>query len=111
MLSTRNKAALEAGECGAHGRAPADSGLRASLAAVARAGAGIALDADRDSRRVLELPGPDILGELRPALERVLAETGFERTTARIAASIASLPPVDEAPSELAELAARGRRG
>jgi UDP:flavonoid glycosyltransferase YjiC (YdhE family) len=81
-----------------------------NAAAVARAGAGIALDADRDSRRVLELPGPEILGELRPALERVLAEPGFERNAARIAASIASLPPVDEAPSELAEVAARGWR-
>jgi UDP:flavonoid glycosyltransferase YjiC (YdhE family) len=81
-----------------------------NAAAVAGAGAGIALDADRDSRRVLELPGPDLLGELRPALERVLAEPGFERNAARIAASIASLPPVDKAPSELAEVAAGGQR-
>jgi UDP:flavonoid glycosyltransferase YjiC (YdhE family) len=82
-----------------------------NAAAVARAGAGIALDADGDSRRVLELPGPDVLGELRPALQRVLSEPEFERDAARIAASIASLPPVDDAPSELAEVASHGGRG
>jgi UDP:flavonoid glycosyltransferase YjiC (YdhE family) len=76
-----------------------------NAAAVARAGAGIALDAERGARTVLELPGPDTLADLRPAVERVLAEPAFESDAVRVAASIEALPPVDEAPAVLAELA------
>jgi UDP:flavonoid glycosyltransferase YjiC (YdhE family) len=77
-----------------------------NAAAVARAGAGIALEAERHSRRVLELPGAETMTQLRPALERVLTEPDFKREAARVAASIEALPPVDEAPAALAELRA-----
>jgi UDP:flavonoid glycosyltransferase YjiC (YdhE family) len=75
-----------------------------NAAAVARAGAGIALDAERQSRAVLELPGAETMTQLRPALERVLTDPDFKRNAAPVAASIEALPPVDEAPAALAEL-------
>jgi UDP:flavonoid glycosyltransferase YjiC (YdhE family) len=79
----------------------------ANAAAVARAGAGVALDSERHSRRVLDLPHPDTLSKLRSALERVLGEPGFAREAERVAASIATLPPVAEAPRALEEVAER----
>jgi UDP:flavonoid glycosyltransferase YjiC (YdhE family) len=78
----------------------------ANAEAVARAGAGLALDAERRTRRVLDLPSPQTLAQLRPALERVLDETAFEREAARVAESIRALPPVDEAPAAVERLAA-----
>ena len=77
----------------------------ANADAVARTGAGLALDSERRSRRVLDLPNPGTVSELRPALERVLGEASFAREAERIAASIAALPPVDEAPAALAAVA------
>jgi UDP:flavonoid glycosyltransferase YjiC (YdhE family) len=71
---------------------------------VARAGAGLALDAERRSRRVLALPGPETLAQLRPAVERVLGEPSFQRAAQRVAESIRALPPVDEAPAALERL-------
>ena len=46
----------------------------ANAAAVERAGAGVALDADRSSRRVLARPGPEVIDGLGPAVQRILAE-------------------------------------
>jgi UDP:flavonoid glycosyltransferase YjiC (YdhE family) len=77
----------------------------ANAEAVARSGAGLALDAERHSRRVLDLPRPDTLAQLRPAVERVVAEPGFERAAQRVAASIDALAPVDEAPAVLEQIA------
>ncbi len=71
-----------------------------------QAAAGLALDAERRSRRVLALPHPDTLAQLRPALERVLGEPSFERGAGRLAESIRALAPVEEAPAALEELAA-----
>lgn len=82
----------------------------ANAEAVARSGAGLALDAERASRRVLDLPGPETVGRLRGAVERVLAEPAFEREARRVAASIRALPAVDAAPVELAALAANPPR-
>jgi UDP:flavonoid glycosyltransferase YjiC (YdhE family) len=74
----------------------------ANADAVARTGAGLALASERRSRRVLDLPNPGTVSELRPAVERVLGEASFAREAQRIAASIAALPPVDDAPAALA---------
>ena len=78
-----------------------------NAAAVARVGAGIALDAERH-RRVLGFPGPETLERLRPALELVLSQPSYRRKACRIAASIEALPPVGEAPAALEEVAAHG---
>jgi UDP:flavonoid glycosyltransferase YjiC (YdhE family) len=77
----------------------------ANAEAVARSGAGLALDAERHSRRVLDLPGPETIAQVRPALERVLDEREFKRAAERVAASIRALPPVEAAPEALEELA------
>jgi UDP:flavonoid glycosyltransferase YjiC (YdhE family) len=78
----------------------------ANADAVARAGAGLALDAERRSRRVLALPEPETLARLRPAVERVLGERSFQRDAQRVAESIRALPPVEEAPAALELLVA-----
>jgi UDP:flavonoid glycosyltransferase YjiC (YdhE family) len=77
----------------------------ANAEAVADAGAGLALDSERRSRRVLDLPKPETLRALRPAVERVLSESRFARRAERVAASIAALPPVEEAPRALERVA------
>jgi UDP:flavonoid glycosyltransferase YjiC (YdhE family) len=76
----------------------------ANAQAVARVGAGLALDAERETRRSLELPRPETLAQLRPAVERVPGEPTFKRAAERVAASIRALPPVSAAPAALAEL-------
>jgi hypothetical protein len=87
-----------------HLLALAPIGHACNVEAVARCGAGLALDAERASRRVLELPRTATIAELRPALERALSEPPFKREAKRIAASVRALPPVDRAPAALAEL-------
>ena len=77
----------------------------ANAAAVERAGAGVALDADRSSRRVLARPGPEVLDGLGPAVQRVLAEP--PREAERIAAAMRALPAADAALDELAAMSAR----
>ena len=79
----------------------------ANAAAVAAAGAGIALDDERPSRRVLDLPAASTLAELRPAVARVLGDPSFEQAAGRIAAAMGALPPVDAAVDVLGGLAAR----
>ena len=75
----------------------------ANAAAVERAGAGVALNADRGSRRVLAHPGPDVISGLGPAVERVLSEPPTEAQ--RIAAAMRALPPAEAALDVLAALA------
>ncbi len=75
----------------------------ANADAIARVGAGIALDADRDTRRVLELPGPGALDELRPAVQRLLDDASYGREAARIAGAARSLPQIDAAAEFLAD--------
>lgn len=74
----------------------------ANAAAVERAGAGIALDAERSSRRVLARPGPEVLDALRPAVQRVLGEASYRREAERIAAAMRALPSADAALEVLA---------
>jgi UDP:flavonoid glycosyltransferase YjiC (YdhE family) len=69
----------------------------ANAAAVARAGAGIALDAERATRRVVALPNAATLARLRPAVERVLGEPSHRREAQRIGAAARALAPVDAA--------------
>jgi UDP:flavonoid glycosyltransferase YjiC (YdhE family) len=80
----------------------------ANADAVARAGAGLALDAERESKRVLDLPAPETLAGLRGAVDRVLGEPAFARDAQRVADCIRALAPVAEAPAALAALAASG---
>lgn len=79
----------------------------ANARAVARVGAGLALDSERETRRAHSLPGPETVAQLRPAVERVLHEPIFKRAAERVARSIRALPPLDTAPAALAELAMR----
>jgi len=74
----------------------------ANAAAVARAGAGIALDAERATRRVLALPSDETFAALRPAVARVLGDDAFTAGAGRIAAATRGLAPVDAAVDVLA---------
>jgi UDP:flavonoid glycosyltransferase YjiC (YdhE family) len=75
----------------------------ANAAAVERAGAGVALDAER-GRRVLAPPGPEVLDGLGPAVRCVLTDASHRRTAERIAAEMRALPPADAAIDVLAAL-------
>lgn len=76
----------------------------ANAAAVAAAGAGIALDAEGATRNVLGLPSAATVGELGPAVRRVLDNPSFRAGAVRIAGAMAALPPVDAAVGTLAAL-------
>jgi UDP:flavonoid glycosyltransferase YjiC (YdhE family) len=80
-----------------------------NAAAVARAGAGVALDGERHTRRAIDLPSAETLAGLRPAVEHVLADPRPRRAAREIAAAMRALPPVDDAPAELERIAADGR--
>jgi UDP:flavonoid glycosyltransferase YjiC (YdhE family) len=69
----------------------------ANGAAVARAGAGLALDAEHATRRVLGLPSPDTISALAPAVTRVLSDASYRRNAGRIADAANALAPVDAA--------------
>jgi UDP-N-acetylglucosamine:LPS N-acetylglucosamine transferase len=69
----------------------------ANAAAIERTGAGIALDGDRATRKVLGMPRADVLDDLAPAVEHVLADPAYRLSAERIAASIAALPGPDAA--------------
>ena len=77
--------------------------------AIERAGAGVALGSDRHTRRAIEPPSEATLAGLRPAVERLLADAGPRAAAQRIAAEMAALPPVDDAPAALED--ARRPRG
>jgi len=68
-----------------------------NAAAVARTGAGVALDAERATRKVLALPDGATLAALRPAVERVLGDRSHRREAQRIAHAARALAPVDAA--------------
>jgi UDP:flavonoid glycosyltransferase YjiC (YdhE family) len=74
----------------------------ANAAAVARAGAGLALDAEHATRRVLALPSDETVAALRPAVARVLGDEAFARGARRLAVATRALPPVDAAVDVLA---------
>src|SRR5262249_42124664 len=64
--------------------------------AVARAGAGLTLDADLPGRPVFAPPGAETIAGLGPAVQRLLGEVEFPRAAEEIAAAMRALPPVDE---------------
>ncbi len=80
----------------------------ANAAAVARAGAGIALTAERTTREVLGLPAADTIRQLAPAVARVLGDPAYGREARRIADATRALPPVDSAVALLTQLAREG---
>jgi UDP:flavonoid glycosyltransferase YjiC (YdhE family) len=69
----------------------------ANAAAVAYAGAGIALDGDMATRHVLALPDAEVLAGLGPAVERVLADRSYAEAARGVAAAMAALPGPDRA--------------
>ena len=75
--------------------------------AVAHAGAGIALDAERRTRLPIAMPSAETLEGLRPAVERLLTDPGPRAAAHRIADEMRALPPVDDAVPALEDLAAR----
>lgn len=68
----------------------------ANAQAVARAGAGIALDADLPGRGVFEPPAAATTSALASAVEQVLADAAYRRAAEAIAAEMRALPAVDE---------------
>jgi len=79
----------------------------ANAAAVARAGAGVALDAELGTRRVLGLPGTATLDELAPAVERVLTNPSYRREARRIGDATHALAPVEAAVDALVAISAQ----
>jgi UDP:flavonoid glycosyltransferase YjiC (YdhE family) len=77
-------------------------------AAVARAGAGVALDAELETRRVTDLPSPATLDELAPAVERVLTTPSYRREARRIGEATRALAPVGAAVDALVAISAQG---
>ena len=73
--------------------------------AVARAGAGLALDDDAAGRGALELLAPATLGRLGDAVGRLLADAAYRDAAAGIAAEMGALPPVDAAVDLFVEMA------
>jgi hypothetical protein len=82
----------------------------ANAEAVARAGAGIALGADRDVRLVLDLPDARTLEGLAPAVQALLDDEAPRRRARELGAAMAAAAPVEEAVDELVALAAAGVR-
>jgi len=78
-----------------------------NAAAVARAGAGVALDGERHTRRSIELPSEETLAALAPAVERVLSHPGPREGAARVAAALRALPGVDTSPAAFERIAGR----
>jgi UDP:flavonoid glycosyltransferase YjiC (YdhE family) len=77
-----------------------------NAAAVARAGAGVALDTERHTRRAVDLPDAATLAALRPAVEHVLTDPAPRRAAQAIADEIRALPPVADAVPALEAIAA-----
>jgi UDP:flavonoid glycosyltransferase YjiC (YdhE family) len=68
----------------------------ANGAAVARAGAGITVADDVETRGVLDLPPPETIDGLGRAVESILSGDSHRREAGRIAGAMRALPPVDE---------------
>jgi UDP:flavonoid glycosyltransferase YjiC (YdhE family) len=81
-----------------------------NAAAVARAGAGVALDADRPTRAALTVPGPATTDALGPAVQRVVGDPSYRRAAQGIAAAMSALPPTAAAVGALAEISSAARR-
>jgi UDP:flavonoid glycosyltransferase YjiC (YdhE family) len=77
----------------------------ANAAAVARVGAGIALGADRDVRRVMDLPAAPTLDGLRPAVQSLLHDGATRRRAHELGAAMAAAAPVEDGIAELVALA------
>jgi UDP:flavonoid glycosyltransferase YjiC (YdhE family) len=77
----------------------------ANAEAVARAGAGVAMDGDRMSRGALEPPPAATVEALGAAVRRVLADGGSRREAQGIADATRELPPVEAAVEVLEGLA------
>lgn len=76
----------------------------ANAAAVARAGAGVALDGRHTTRQVLELPSSDTISALAPAVARLLGDPSYRRQAGRIADAADRVPPIDAAVDVLAAI-------
>lgn len=83
----------------------------ANAEAVARTGAGVALDADRATRRVLGLPDSATLGGLADAVRRVLNDDAYRRRARGVCTAVRALPPVEAAVDVLTAIADRGAPG
>ncbi|WCB94125.1 L-demethylnoviosyl transferase [Baekduia alba] len=83
----------------------------ANADAVQRAGAGIALAADRDTRLVVDLPNGDAIAGLAPAVLRLLTDRTPRRRAVEISAAMAALPPVDEAIDAFEDVVGVASRG
>jgi UDP:flavonoid glycosyltransferase YjiC (YdhE family) len=79
----------------------------ANAGAVERCGAGVALVAERDTRRALGLPSAETIAELPHAVERVLVQREHRYRAMDVAEAIAELPPVQDAVGALAAIAAQ----
>jgi UDP:flavonoid glycosyltransferase YjiC (YdhE family) len=77
----------------------------ANAGAVERCGAGVALTAERDTRRVLDLPSAATVDALAPAVRRVLGDRDFRYRAMDIAEAIRTQPPVAGAVDALAGIA------
>lgn len=78
----------------------------ANAAALARAGAGIALDADAQARRVLDMPADEVLAGLPAAVEHVLGDASYGDAARAIADEMAALPAAGAALDTLLAAAA-----
>jgi MGT family glycosyltransferase len=76
-----------------------------NAAAVARAGAGVALDAERHTRRAVDLPDAATLAALGPAVEHLLTDPAPRQAAMKVAAEIRALPPVEAAVPALEAIA------
>ncbi|HEV7492977.1 glycosyltransferase [Baekduia sp.] len=81
----------------------------ANAAAVARAGAGIALGADRDVRLAIDLPDARTVEGLAPAVEALLHDGATRRRAQELGAAMAAAAPVEQAIDELVALASGSR--
>jgi UDP:flavonoid glycosyltransferase YjiC (YdhE family) len=81
-----------------------------NAAAVERAGAGVALDAERATRSVLGRPGPATLEPLGAAVQRVLDDPSHRREARRVADAMRALPPVGAAVDALVALTSAGTK-
>jgi UDP:flavonoid glycosyltransferase YjiC (YdhE family) len=72
--------------------------------AVARVGAGVALDDEREARPVLGLPGASVIAELPGAVRRVLEDDRYRHRAGAVARAVDALPPIDAAVDALEAL-------
>ena len=76
---------------------------------MARAGAGVAIIGDLQTRGATGLPGPGTLAELGPAVQRVIGNGSYRAAAVAIADAIGELPLVDEAVGALENIAGQRR--